>query len=99
MKIILDDQRPMPNTDRYRCVRSYEDCVYYLKIFQEIEFISLDYDLGSQKTGLNVLEFMHQNGNVVDHINIHSDHSVGVPKMREYVKLHFPQAVLTFNAL
>lgn len=99
MKIILDDKRPMPNPDRYRCVRTYEDCIYYLKIFQKIEFISLDYDLGTQKTGFSVLEFMAQNNNIVDHINIHSDHSEGVPKMRSYVEDHFPHAILTFNPL
>ncbi len=98
MKIILDDQRAMPE-DRYRCVRTYEDCVYYLRIFRRIEFISLDYDLGTEKTGYDVLTFLLENGNQVDHINIHSDHSVGVPRMTEFVRKNFPGAGLTFNPL
>ena len=97
-RIMLDDQRPMPE-DKYRCVRSYEDCIYYLKIFKQIAFISLDYDLGTEKTGYDVLEFMLTNGNEVEHINIHSDHSVGVPKMREFAEKHFPKATLTFNSI
>ena len=96
--MILDDRRPMPE-DKYRCVRTYEDCVYYLKIFKKIEVISLDYDLGTQKTGYDVLEFLLQNGNEVDHINVHSDHSVGVPRMAEFVKKNFPTVRLTFNSI
>lgn len=98
MKLVLDDRREMPE-DKYRCVRTYEDCVYYLKIFKKIEFISLDYDLGTEKCGYDVLAFMHENGNEVEHINIHSDHIVGVPKMREYAEKNFPNARLTFNRL
>jgi len=45
------------------------------------------------------LEFMLENGNEVEHINIHSDHSVGVPKMREFAQKHFPDAALTFNSI
>lgn len=32
-------------------------------------------------------------------INIHSDHSIGVPKMEAYIKEHFPSTELTFNPL
>lgn len=98
MKLVLDDRREMPE-DKYRCVRTYEDCVYYLKIFKKIEFISLDYDLGTEKCGYDVLVFMRENENEVEHINIHSDHIIGVPKMREYVEEHFPNTRLTFNRL
>lgn len=101
-KIILDDRRPMDEV-HYRCVRTYEDCVYSLKMYKAlghpIEYISLDYDLGTQKTGYDVLEFMLENGNEVEHINIHSDHSVGVPKMREFAQKHFPDVALTFNSI
>lgn len=98
MKIILDDQRIMPE-DKYRCVRTYDDCVYYLRIFKKIEYISLDYDLGTKKTGYDVLAFMLENGNDVEHINIHSDHSVGVPQMTAFIRENFPNARLTFNSL
>lgn len=97
-KLILDDRRPLPE-DKYRCVRTYEDCIYYLKIFKQVSYISLDYDLGTQKTGYDVLEFMLANGNEVEHINIHSDHSIGVPKMREFVRENFPDTHLTFNPI
>ena len=55
--------------------------------------------LGEGKTGYDVLVYMAENDIEVKHINIHSDHSVGVPKMWEYVQKHFPDVSLTFNPL
>ena len=98
MKIILDDQRAFPDGP-YNGVRTYEDCVEMIRLFRKITFISLDYDLGGGKTGFDVLVYMAENDIEVKHINIHSDHSVGVPKMREYVWAHFPNTSLTFNPL
>lgn len=99
MKIILDDRRPMPEDGPYNCVRTYEDCTFLIRNFHTISFISLDYDLGGKETGYDVLMYMLEHGNNVKHINIHSDHSVGVPKMREYVEKNFPNTSLTFNPL
>ena len=98
MKIVLDDRRTFPDGP-YNCVRTYEDCVRLLRIFRKASFLSLDYDLGSDKTGLDVLVYMHENGITTEHINIHSDHSKGVPIMRKYVEDHFPGTILTFNQL
>lgn len=98
MKIILDDRRTFPDGS-YNCVRTYEDCIRLLRIFRKASFLSLDYNLGSDKTGLDVLIYMHENGMTAEHINIHSDNSVGIPKMRKYAEAHFPNTVLTFNQL
>ena len=98
MKIILDDRRTFPDGP-YNCVRTYDDCIRILRIFRKASFLSLDYDLGSEKTGLDVLIYMHENDIAAEQINIHSDHSEGVPKMRNYVEEHFPATVLTFNPL
>ena len=99
MKIILDDRRYVPSNSPYHVVRNYEDCVDMIRIFRKISFISLDYDLGESKTGYDVLVYMKENDIEVKHINIHSDHSVGVPKMREYAWKNFPGVELTFNPL
>ena len=98
MKIILDDRRSFPDGP-YNCVRTYEECVEMIRLFRKISFISLDYDLGSGKTGYDVLVYMVENDIEIKHINIHSDHSVGVPKMQEYTRKHFPNTELTFNPL
>lgn len=99
MKIILDDRRYVPSNSPYNVVRNYEDCVDMLRLFRKISYISLDYDLGEGKTGYDVLVYIKENDIVFEHINIHSDHSVGVPKMKEYVWNHFPGVGLTDNPL
>ena len=71
----------------------------FTEIFRSTSFIRLDYDLGEGKTGYDVLAYMKENDVEVKHINIHSDHSVGVPKMREYVWKNFPNVSVTFNPL
>lgn len=98
MKIILDDRRPFPDGP-YNCVRTFEECIELIRLFRNIDFISLDYDLGGGETGYDVLVYMKENEIEVKHINIHSDHSLGVPRMREYVWEHFPSVSLTFNAI
>ena len=100
MKIILDDRRPLPEDSvEYNCFRTYEECTYVLRNIHTIRYISLDYDLGGGETGLSVLKYMVEHGNDVKHINIHSDHPTGVPKMKEYAEKHFPNTELTFNRL
>ncbi len=99
MKMILDDRRYVPSNSPYNVVRNYEDCVDMLRLFRKFSFISLDYNLGTVKTGYDVLVYIVENNIDVQHINIHSDHSIGVPKMREYAWEHLPHVSLTFNPL
>ena len=99
MKMVLDDRRNIPSNSPYNLVRTYEDCVEMIRLFRKISFISQDYDLGGGKTGYDVLVYMAENDIEVKHINIHSDHSVGVPQMQEYAWKHFPDVSLTFNPL
>ena len=98
MKIILDDRRSFPDGP-YNCVRTYDDCVRLLRVFRKASFLSLDYDLGADKTGLDVLIYMHENNITAEQINIHSDHAEGVPKMRRYAEEHFPGTIVSFNPL
>ena len=102
IKIILDDLRPIDET-YYRPARTYDDCIYALKMFKDlgrkIDYISLDFNLGGKKTGYNVLEFMLQNGNEVGQINIHSDDEIGKKRMKEFAKENFPHASVTDNPI
>lgn len=99
MKIILDDIRGFPKSG-YNCVRNYEDCILLLSIFQNnLEFISLDYDLGTEHTGYDVLVYMHLLGIEPKHINIHSDHCIGAPKMKAFAETYFKNTVITDNKI
>ena len=99
MKIVLDDQRNIPSNSPYNLVRTYDECVEMIRLFRKISFISLDYNLGTVKTGYDVLVYMKENNIEVKHINIHSNHILGVPKMREYAWENFSNASITFNPL
>ena len=57
MKIYLDDERSAPEN----WVRTYtvEDTIYFLKMC-DVEEISLDHDLGYDKTGYDVLLWLEQ---------------------------------------
>lgn len=70
-----------------------------LRPFRKISFISLDYDLGEGKTGYDVLVYMKENNIEVRHINIHSNHILGVPQMQAYAWENFPDVEVTFNPL
>lgn len=99
MKIVLDDRRHFPENGPYNCVRTYEECVELIRLFRNVSYLSLDYNLGGEKSGLDVLVYMHENGYTAKHINIHSTHIFGVPKMLDYVREHFPDAELTQNPI
>lgn len=93
MKIFLDDYRnPAPDMKNFNVVRTYKRCIQLIELFaEELEFLDLDYDLGTEKTGLDVLEFMQKKNIAPTQINIHSDHEIGVMQMRKYAETHFPE--------
>lgn len=99
MKIFLDDIREVSEELGYKVVRDYDSCIVWIRASRNIlEFVSLDYSLGSDKTGYDVLVYMVENNIYPKHINIHSDHPEGVPKMKKYVEEYFPKTTsLSFN--
>lgn len=100
-KIFLDDKRPAPDKSHgYNCVRDYASCKILVDAFRDdIEVISLDYYLGVESvyTGLDVLDYMVEQGIAPKHINIHSTHTTGRERMREYAQAHFPHSDITTN--
>jgi hypothetical protein len=100
--VFLDDTREIPSKYAYSCVRTYEECITLLSVFsEEVEFISLDYNLGknSKYSGYDVLVFMYENGIHPNHINIHSSHQNGAHKMKEYTEKYFPNTIVTANKI
>ena len=90
MKLFVDDVRNYHDNTDLLTVRTYDDCIFHIELFENIlDFISLDYDLGSTKTGYDILVNMKENKIFPNHINIHSDHQDGVPEMKKYIKKNF----------
>ena len=99
VKIFLDDYRRL-NDNTFNRVRTYEDCIMLIDICgSDLEIIDLDYDLDSDKTGLDVLIYMDECEIRPERINIHSDHSEGAPEMRRFAEEHFPGSQVTMNRL
>lgn len=95
MKIFLDDITELDEEIGYKVVRDYESCLVWINASRSnLSFVSLDYSLGSDKTGYDVLVYMFENDIYPKHINIHSDHSEGVPKMKKYAENHFPSSTI-----
>lgn len=90
-KIFVDDKRSFQEAMQasYTCVRSYEQCILLLSISKNLEVINLDYDLGSGKTGLDILRYMKENDLRPQEIILHSTHKEGVREMERYCKEHF----------
>ena len=97
LKLFVDDSRDFPKG--FECVRNYEDCLQYFRIFGDFEFVSLDYSLREEHTGLDILIWMKENDKHPPRINIHSNNIEGIRLMRDYAEKNFPDARLTFNTL
>lgn len=97
LKLFVDDSREFPKG--FECVRSYEDCIMYFNIFGDFEFVSLDYHLGEEHTGLDILKCMKENGKKPQHINIHSNHIEGMAEMSRYAEENFKDSIVTMNTL
>lgn len=96
MKLYVDDKRPFPQSG-YECCRDVETAKLFLSLMP-FEVVSLDYNLGDGRTGLEILEYMHQRGIQVSRINIHSDNTKGIAEMSAYCVAHFPNAEVTFRS-
>lgn len=101
MKIFLDDTREFPDKMYgYNCVRDFNTCITLIDVFQnDLEYISLDYDLNDEYTGLDVLKYIKDNGIMPKGINIHSTHSIGRKKMCEFAKENFKDCEITMKWL
>lgn len=92
-KLFVDDKRTFNLALKcgYNCVRSYQQCIALLTAFKNIDVINLDYDLGGEETGLDILVYMKENNIKVREIYIHSTHLEGVKEMEKFIKQNFKE--------
>jgi hypothetical protein len=78
MKVFLDDVRKPPSG--YTLVQTYEECVKLLET-GKVKELSLDHDLGTEKTGYDVVRWIEEKVAMEDFnpplIKIHSANPVG----------------------
>ena len=87
MLLFLDDLRNPP--DGFTVCRTYEDCIKMLQKNQ-VEVISLDHDLGTEKTGYSICLWMVENNYIVPKIYIHSANPVGMKNMVQILDRYMP---------
>jgi len=91
MKLFLDDVRRSPTDETWVTVQTYEDAIMILATnWQDITEVSLDHDLGTFKTGYDVLVYIevtaHDKGNLPMNIWVHSQNPVAQITMQAVVK-------------
>lgn len=96
-KLFVDDRRQKPEVGYDVQCKDVATAKLMLSVMQ-FDGISLDYDLGDGGTGLEILEFMKENGISFPVINIHSDHVIGRELMSEFCGKHFPETEVTFRS-
>jgi hypothetical protein len=97
MKLYLDDTRMAP--EGYILVRTYKEMVEFLENNKSsnIEEISLDHDLGSNKSGYDICLWLIENEFWPNKINIHSANIVGVKNMYELLDRYAPKEIKITN--
>lgn len=95
MNLFVDDRRPFPKSG-YECCRDVESATFLLSLMP-FETVSLDYNLGEGRTGMEILQYMHAHNVKVSRINIHSDNVLGIAEMTAYCAAHFPDVEVTFR--
>ena len=91
--LFLDDERT-PVSVGLIVVRNYEDCIKYLDN-ERVRFISLDHDLGTQKTGYDVAKYIVEHNIHIPYINIHTMNVVGGDNMEQLLKHYCTNSFVT----
>lgn len=97
MYLYLDDIRS-PKYRNFYVTQCYQDCIDMIKN-NKIEYLSLDHDLGEEKTGYDVAKFLVQEGIKIPVINIHSANPVGRDNIVQLINRYFPNTKITFEKI
>lgn len=90
--LIFVDNIRFPTADMYKgfddifIYRSYKDSINALNFFKNKDYeiyISLDHDLGEDKTGYNIAKHIVENNINIGGFNIHSMNVVGCKNIRD----------------
>ena len=95
IKIYLDDARQCPTN--FSLAKNYDECIYLLEN-NEISVLSLDHDLGEEKTGYDVCKqliemFLDSPERWPQEIYLHTDNPVGRDNMFQLLDHYKPEHV------
>lgn len=99
MKVFLDDWRPCPSG--WEKAEDFNEMIRILSQNKgKIEEVSLDYDLGGVRTGLDVCKWFLGEDYWPPIIRVHSSHGSGVRAMKTFLEANAPettQIIIYFN--
>ncbi|QQE81192.1 cyclic-phosphate processing receiver domain-containing protein [Alicyclobacillus sp. SO9] len=93
MKLYLDDLRESP--DGFVIVRDYEECILLLEQC-DVSTLSLDHDLGEEKTGYDVAKWIVEHGRWPSSIYLHTSNPVGRDNMYQLLMHYKPKHVSVY---
>lgn len=90
IRIFLDDYRPCP--EGYVLARNYREMIKLLRRNKgQIEGLSLDHDLGEDKSGYDVCKWIVENDSYpTDFITVHSQNPIGARNMMQLLTRYAP---------
>lgn len=97
MFLYVDDIRN-PLSKSWNVARNYREAVTLIAN-NEIQILSLDHDLGEEKTGYDIAKFIVENEIKIKQINIHSANPVGRDNIKQLIKHYFPDTIVTFDKI
>jgi hypothetical protein len=84
----VDDMRTPPDfyaeTKTWDVAEDYDEAIKFIRS-TKYEIISLDFDLGLNENGMDILKFMNRYSFWPDAIHLHSQNPVGKKLMRDFI--------------
>jgi hypothetical protein len=95
MLIFLDSLRSPKITKFDKTIRSFKEFIEVIDKY-EVTFISLDYEIDSKTTAIDILWYLKDNNIKVPFINIHTRSNEARSNIRKVIKSYFPETIITF---
>ena len=87
LNVFLDDARPCPAG--FTAARNFAECILLLEEF-EVNVLSLDHDLGENKTGYDVAQWLVNHTRWPNEVFLHSSSLASRDKMYQLLVRHAP---------
>ena len=96
MQIFVDPLRNPKITQFDIIARTFKDFIKAIDSNDNIDFISLDYEIDKKANALDALWYLKENNIRIPFINIHTTNNIARSHMRKVIKKYFPEAIITF---
>lgn len=98
MNLFVDDLRTPKTNKKWIIVRNYNDAISIIKN-DNIDYLSLDHDLGEEKTGYDIILYIIENNLYPNHVSIHSANPVGFENIAKLLCRYAPIEILDSDIL